>query len=295
MNTRRQDGFGSAVRAGTLVLALYQLAACNKSEPPVGTVNGTAVTKAEWDAYLKFKRIKSEGGQAPKGLLDEYLGRKALAQTIEQEKLLDGAAIAVELDEFKKEMLISRYFEKFLDDKASAQAVKNYYDTHAAQFSERKVHVAHILFRLNSKMSPEERKAKLTAAQDAYSQLKTGKEFAEIAKAMSEDTISGKTGGDLGWLRQGSVAPAFSATAFKLSAGELSAPFETQFGYHIVKVLEAAQTIKQPLEAVQGDIRYQLRAEAKKAEMDRLLAKSKVEVTGGGKPASKPEQMAKSK
>jgi peptidyl-prolyl cis-trans isomerase C len=263
------------------------LSACHKSEPTVGTVNGTPVTQAEWNAYLEFKRIKTDGAKPSKAILDEYLSRKALAQVIENEKLLDNQAIAVELDEFKKEMLISRYFEKFLDDKASPKAIQSYYESHASEFEERKVHVAHILFRTNPKMSEEERKAKLTAAQDAYSQLKTGKELAEVARAMSEDRVSGKNGGDLGWLREGSVAPAFSQKAFALGKDELSEPFETQFGYHIIKVIEPAQTIKKPLEAVQGDIRYQLRAEAKKAEMDRLMAKTKVELTGGGASAGK--------
>lgn len=61
-----------------------------------------------------------------------------------------------------------------------------------------------------------------------------------------------------------------------LKEGEMSEPFETPFGYHIVKVLEAPQVVKRPFEAVAGNIRFQLRSQAKKAEMERL--KDKIEI-----------------
>jgi peptidyl-prolyl cis-trans isomerase C len=236
---------------------------------------------------LKFKHVRVDDAAHKATALDDYASRVGLASVIEAEPLLDAQLTQAELEEFKKEMLISRYFEKFLADKVTDRAVQNYYETHAADYEEQKVHVAHILFRLNPKMSEEERKARLTAAQDAYSQVRAGKDFATIAAAVSDDKVSSKVGGDLGWLRPGSVDPAFSKRAFELKAGEIAEPFETPFGFHVLKVLETAQTIKKPLRAVQGDIRYQLRAEAKNAEMERLLAKAKIEIDGKPRKTTK--------
>jgi peptidyl-prolyl cis-trans isomerase C len=269
-----------------VLLGLLVTVACNKSDHPIARVNGQPITQSRWDAYLKFKHVRADNQASKASALDDYVVRAGLAEVIEGEKLLDPKLTQAELDEFKKEMLLSRYFEKFLEDKVTDKAIQNYYETHAADYEEQKVHVAHILFRLNPKQTEEERKARLTAAQAAYSQLRTGKDFAGIASELSEDKVSAKNGGDLGWIRGGSVDPAFSKRAFELKAGEVSEPFETPFGFHIVKVLEAAQVIKKPLRAVQGDIRYQLRAEAKAAEMARLLAKTELEIDG--KPRKAP-------
>lgn len=239
-------------------------------------VNGKKITKAEFESYLKFKRIKVNDEKRRAKILDQYVEREALASVVEMEKLLDNNLIQAELNEFKKEMLISRYFEKFLKDKVSPQAVQNYYNTHAGDYEQKRVRVAHILIRTNKKMSETERKAKLTTAQEAYSKIKKGTDFGEVAKEYSEDRISSKKGGELGWLKQGSIDPRFSKTIFELKAGEVSEPFGTAFGYHVVKILEEPKVVKKPFNAVAGNIRYQLRNQAKKAEMERLMKKVKI-------------------
>jgi peptidyl-prolyl cis-trans isomerase C len=126
-------------------------------------------------------------------------------------------------------------------------------------------------------MSENERKAKLTTAQEAYSKLKAGAAFDEIAKSYSEDTVSGKKGGDLGWMAEGAVDKRFSDKIFSTKQGEVSEPFETGFGFHIVKVLEGPMVIKEPFDTVKGRIRYQLRTEAKDAEMQRLVSDVDIE------------------
>ena len=62
--------------------------------------------------------------------------------------------------------------------------------------------------------------------------------FAELAKAYSEDPGSGAQGGDLGFFRRGELAPEYEATALGLRLGEISDPIETQFGFHMIQLLE---------------------------------------------------------
>ncbi|MBF0118184.1 MAG: peptidylprolyl isomerase [Desulfobacterales bacterium] len=247
----------------------------NKSSD-LAIVNNKPITNEEFDAYLKFKRTPAKDEKLYNSILDQYIEREALASVIETEKVLDNLLLQAELNEFRKEMMISRYFEKFLNEKVTEQTIQNYYNTHANDFDERKAHAAHILIRTNPKMTEPERKVKLTTAQEAYSQIKTGKDFASVAKDYSEDKISVKKGGDLGWIKEGTIDAHFSKTVFELKPGSVSEPFETPFGFHIVKLLEGPQIIKKPLKTVAGDIRYQLRNQAKKTEVDRLMAKTKV-------------------
>lgn len=259
------------------ILCIICLSACGESGEKLAEVGDKTTTKQQFDSYLEFKRISTQDETRREKVLDEYLEREALAGVIEKEDLLDADLVAAELNEFRKEMIISRYFESFLKDKVTDTAVQNYYNTHAADYEESKVHAAHILIRTNSKMTETERKVKLTTAQEAYSKIMAGQDFEEIAKNYSEDTVSAKKGGDLGWLKQGSIDARFSKKLFEMEPGEISEPFETSFGFHIVKVLEGAKTVKRPFEAVSGDIRYQLRNEAKQAEMERLMGMVEIE------------------
>jgi peptidyl-prolyl cis-trans isomerase C len=265
----------------TLSLLALALAGCGSGDgeksPQLAVVNDNPITKAEFAAYLKFKRAPADDQKRRRMLLDQYLEREALAAAIEKAQLLDQELIAAELNEFRKEMLISRYFEKFLKDKVTEQAVQNYYNTHAADYEQRMAHGAHILIRTNKAMGETERKVKLTTAQEAYSKIRAGQDFGEIAKDYSEDKVSAKKGGDLGWLKEGSFDARFSKTLFGLDPAAVSEPFETPFGFHVVKLIEGPKVVKRPLSAVAGDIRYQLRAKAKKAELERLVAEVKVE------------------
>lgn len=259
-----------------IILLIFTVIGCSKEEK-LATVDGQTVTKAQFDAYLKFKRLEAKDAKRSAMLLDQYLERAALAAAIEKTNVLDKQKIKAELEEFRKQMLISRYFETFLKDKVGEDAVRNYYNTHAGDYEANQVRAAHILIRTNAKMSETERKAKLTTAQEAYAKVHKGDDFAKIAEQYSEDKISAKKGGDLGWISQGSIDRTFSQKAFELEQGAVSEPFETPFGYHVIKVLEAPRVVKKSFEAVAGDIRYRLRKEAKEAELKRLMADVKVE------------------
>jgi len=269
-----------AITTGLLILCLALSACQHDTGKSVASVNGQPVSQEDFDAFLTFKRIAVRGDKQRQQILDQYLQREALAAVIEKEGKLDTALTRAELNEFRKQMLISRYFDQYLRDTVSDAAVRNYYASHADQYQTRKVHVAHILFRTNRTMGKVERQAKLTAAQEAASQLRTGKSFDEVAAAFSEDTVSAKKGGDLGWLKEGAIDPNFSSTVFSMNVGDVSEPFETAFGYHIVKLIEGPLVVKQPFKAVSGDIRYQLRNEAKDAELKRLLSNVKIEEAG---------------
>lgn len=258
---------------GVFVLAI---AGCG-SDAEIAEVNGKSISKSQFDTYLKYKRIPADQATKVSAELDRYLEREALADIIQEEELLDKARIEVEINEFRKQMVISRYMEEFLRKNVTQEAVRNFYATNMERYESTKTHVAHILFRTNSKTSETEKQGILTLAQEAYSKIKAGEDFAKVAEKYSEDTNSSKKGGDLGWLTEGAIDPIFFATVKKLKVGEVSLPFATPFGFHIVKVLEGPEVVKQPFEKVSGNIRYELRQKAKEAEYARLRGMAKIE------------------
>lgn len=260
-----------------LIIIMVFITACGNGDksPVIAKINGKKITQNQFDSFAKFKRLSFKNEEKKEASVNNYLEREYLTAAVQDEKYLDQDMIQTELNEFKKEMVISRYFEKYLKEKVSEQAVKNYYNTHASEFENRKANIAHILIRTNNKMSAIEKRAKMSTAQEAYSKLISGKLFGEVAKDYSEDKVSSKKGGELGWVKEGSINAEFSKTAFNLEPGKISLPFETPFGYHVVKLIEEPKIVKQPFNAVAGNIRYQLRSRTKKAEMERLVAKIK--------------------
>ncbi|MBI4146301.1 peptidyl-prolyl cis-trans isomerase [Candidatus Woesearchaeota archaeon] len=89
-----------------------------------------------------------------------------------------------------------------------------------------KVHAAHILVKTEQE------------ANGILFDVKHGKDFAQIAKEKSM-CPSKKEGGDLGWFGRNQMVKEFEVAAFALKAGELSKPVKTQFGWHVIKVIEA--------------------------------------------------------
>ncbi len=259
-----------------IVGMIFVISGCGSNTSDLATINGKKVTEPEFKAYLKFKRVDASNKKRVDAVLEQYLERKALVDVIKDKGLLDKALVEAELEDFRNQMYISRYFDKFLKETVTNQSVTNYYNTHEEDYSQEKARVAHILIRTNKKMSEPEREVRLTTAREAFSKVKKGEDFAKVAKEYSEDKISSKKGGDLGWIKKGSIGKAFSDKVFSLKADEVTEPFETPFGYHVVKLLDGPATIKRPLDAVSGDIRYQLRAQAKKAEIERLMKSIKI-------------------
>ncbi|HET7034361.1 MAG TPA: peptidylprolyl isomerase [Thermomicrobiaceae bacterium] len=100
----------------------------------------------------------------------------------------------------------------------------------------------------------------LVKTQDEANQIEQelkSKPFEEVAKEKSTDTATAPNGGDLGWFPRGVMVPEFDAAAFNLKPGEVSAPVQTQFGWHIIKVLE-----RDPDRPVLPDLLSQLRSQA---------------------------------
>ena len=93
----------------------------------------------------------------------------------------------------------------------------------------------HILIRPNELISDEDARIRL---EQLVLRIQGGDDFAELAKAHSEDPGSAVNGGELGWASPGTMVPEFEEQMNNLQVGELSEPFQTEFGWHIVQVLE---------------------------------------------------------
>ena len=116
----------------------------------------------------------------------------------------------------------------------SRDDARKYFEAHKKEFeSPGMVHLGQILIS-NEKRNPEEAEKR---ANEALAELKAGQRFSDVAKKYS-DGPSAEQGGDVGFMKEGTLAPDVAAVVAKLDLNEFSNPIQTKYGYLILKVLE---------------------------------------------------------
>ncbi len=124
---------------------------------------------------------------------------------------------------------------------------------------EDRVHVAHILFKTVGKTDAEVEEIR-KKAKDVLQKVKHGGDFAALAKQYSDDT-SKDSGGDIGWIARGQTVPEFEQAAFTLQPGTTSDLVKTQYGFHIIHVLERqvarTKTFDEVRPQIEGDLQEQ--------------------------------------
>jgi peptidyl-prolyl cis-trans isomerase SurA len=210
--------------------SVFESLLINKLMVAKAVVDSVIVTDAEvlLEANNRFAMVMQQFGG------DEAMLAEMYGKTAEQLK--------AELEEVMREQLIVRKMRKTITDgiTVSPAEVRAFFlnipkDSLPLFTSEATVGQIVRKPETNPKVR-EEIIAQLKQFKEAIS---TGEStFAELAKAYSEDPGSGAQGGDLGYFRRGELAPEYEATALGLRPGEISDPVETQFGFHMIQLLE---------------------------------------------------------
>lgn len=136
----------------------------------------------------------------------------------------------------------------------------------------------HILIRTGENASDAEIKGRLEALRE---RIANGEDFGNIARANSEDKVSAANGGELGWISPGGTVPQFEEELNRLAPGQLSQPFQTPFGWHILEVQERRQldsTDQARVQKAKEAIRQRKAEEATELFLRRLRAESYVEI-----------------
>jgi peptidyl-prolyl cis-trans isomerase D len=139
------------------------------------------------------------------------------------------------------------------DDELKAQYQQNIQQYQVAN----RVHVEHILLMTVGKTDAEVEEIR-QKAEDVLKQAKKGAKFEDLAKKYSEDPGTKDKGGDLGWITQGQTVPEFEKTAFGLDKGKMSDLVKTQYGFHIIKVLDKETAHTKPFDEVKDSIKVPL-------------------------------------
>ena len=170
--------------------------------------------------------------------LDEYRKKNNLATLEDLETEVEKQGLNYEdiKDQIRRRLLVREVIGREVGSRIqlSRDDARKYYEAHKKEFqSPGLVRLGQILVS-TEKRKPEEAEKR---ANDAFAELKAGQRFAEIAKKYS-DGPSAEQGGDVGFMKEGSLAPDVAAMVAKLDLNEFSNPMQTKYGYIILKILE---------------------------------------------------------
>lgn len=289
---------------------------------PVAKVNNTPVTAADLrKAFTAFKS-SPQGAQTPADkdrevqqfLLNQLIAGELMYQIASKTELKNRDALVEEninnlkkarfkdADEFQKALkeqgmtekelrelirrnvVIDAYIEKNIVPKQTVTEaeIKTFYEKNPEAFMQpEQVRASHILITVDPKASAEEKQRARTKIEDLLKQVRAGADFAKLAQDNS-GCPSSKQGGDLGYFPRGQMLKPFEDAAFALKPGEISGVVETQFGYHIIKMVEKKASSKVAFEDVKPRIEDSLKrrkvGEAVNKTLEEARKKSKIEV-----------------
>lgn len=239
------------------------------SDPVVARANGVDIHQSDLAVAADEigQNMPSMTEDKKRDYLITYLADViVLAQAAQQQKLGDDPAVKRQLGFAHDKVLMEALLEKTgqaaqTDDTAMHQV----YDQAVKQMpNEQEVHARHILV-------PTEQEAK-----DVEAQLKKGADFATLAKQKSKDP-GASNGGDLGWFTKSQMVPAFADAAFKLDKGQISDPVHTQFGWHIIEVVDKRTKPTPTFDQVKGQLKSYVARQAEARLVDNLRKSAKIE------------------
>jgi peptidyl-prolyl cis-trans isomerase D len=174
----------------------------------------------------------------------------------------------------KVRMLLLDRDQAFARTGVTPTEVQQYYNGNITQYqTPEQVRASHILLNTAGKDEAAVRKQ----AEDILQQVKAGADFAALAKKYSEDEGSKANGGDLDYFSRGRMVPEFEAAAFALETGQVSDIVKSQFGFHIIKVVDKKPAVTRSLDEVRPQIEEQL----KRQRADQQIATRASELATG--------------
>jgi peptidyl-prolyl cis-trans isomerase C len=204
-------------------------------DPVVAIVDGSPIHRTEVEAAKR--NLPEQFRQMPleviySVLLDRVIDFRLLANEAERQDVASDPGVEAALEQARRDVLRDAFVRQKIDEGTTDAKLHERYEQlkQSADFKKEEVHASHILLK-----SEDEAKA-------VIQELAAGADFATVAKQKSVGP-SASNGGDLGYFTREQMVPEFAAAAFALEVGQVSSePVQTQFGWHVIKVLDRRTT-----------------------------------------------------
>lgn len=254
-----------ALLSALLAFAAGAQAADDKAE---ALVNGVSIPKSRVDLRVKAaaQQGQPESDEMRKAIREDLINLEVISQAAAKNGLDKQADTAQQIELARQSVLAGAFVQDYVkNNPITAEAMKQEYETMKARVGNKEFKLSHILVE-----SEEE-------AKKAIAEMKKGAKFGKVAKSKSKDPGSKDNGGDLGWAVPSNFVQPFAEAAMKLSKGQVSAPVQTQFGWHVIK-LEDTRELKVPtLEEMKPQLEKRMQQQAIQKLIEEMRGKAKIE------------------
>jgi peptidyl-prolyl cis-trans isomerase C len=242
--------------------------ASTAADPVVAKVNGKPILLS--DVKDAVQNLPQNAQSLPPQtlypmLLDQMIDGRALVAEAQRTGLDKDPAVQRQVAAAEEQALETALLHKEIAPLVSGAAVRARYDSEiAGKPGAEEVHARHILV-------PDEATAKQVIAE-----LNKGGDFAALSKQYSKDPGAAQQGGDLGWFKKDEMVPEFADAAFALQAGQTDqTPVHTQFGWHVIQVMERRTDPPPSYEQAAPELRQKMIQEA----VQKVVAEARAQVT----------------
>jgi peptidyl-prolyl cis-trans isomerase C len=234
----------------------------------IAIVNGKAVptSRAEALAQQVARSGRPITPEVEAQIKEEVIAREIFMQEAQKRGLDATPEYKSQIELARQTILIRELFTEFQKTSAVTDAdVQAEYDKFVAANGGKEYRARHILVETQAQ------------ADAILASLKKGGKFEDIAKKQSKDPGSGANGGDLDWAAPGNYVKEFSDAMVALNKGQVSAPVQSQFGFHIIRLDDVREAQLPALEDVKPQIVQQMTQQRMATFQQELRAKAKVE------------------
>ncbi|HZH28851.1 MAG TPA: peptidylprolyl isomerase [Azospirillaceae bacterium] len=250
------------------------------ADPVVARVNGQEIKRS--DVTATISQMPPQIQQMPveivfPAILDQMISMKLLAGAGYAQNLQNDPDVKERLRRAEERAVQEVYMQRQINARISDDKLRERYKEWVAENPPQdEVRASHILVDSEDK------------AKDLIKRLQDGADFALLAKENSTDPGSAPTGGDLGYFNEGDMVQPFAQAAFTLSPGALAAaPVKTQFGWHVIKVVDRRQGAVPAFEEVAPQLRNEMQQDVVAGIIEELRGSAKIERLGpDGTPTS---------
>ena len=236
------------------------------------TVNGKAIKQSWVDFITKDAQAR---GQKPSdgmrnAIINELVGSELAYQEAQKQGLDKDPDFKTSSELANRKMLVNVFLQDFMKKNPVTEAdTKAAYEDYKKELGDKEYSARHILVKTEAE------------AKDVLAQLKKGDDFAKVAKEKSLDPGSKEKGGDLGWFSPAGMVKPFSDAVTSLKKGETtSAPVQTQFGWHIIKLVDTRAAQVPSYDKVKDGLERTLQQRKLEKMMIGLKDKAKIDVPG---------------
>ena len=256
-------------------------ATATNPDPVIITAGTVAIHKSDFETAVKSLPAEYQSyalGPGKKQFADDYLRMKLLAAEGLKNGLDKETDVVKQLNLLRENLVAQEELKRLDSNIAVSDAdLKKAYDENKKEYEQ--VKARHILIAFKGSPAAQKGKKELTdaeakaKAESIRAEIIAGKaKFEDLAKKDSDDTESGKNGGELGSFGRGQMVPEFEQVAFGAKVGDVTPVVRTQFGYHIIKVEEHSST---PFEQVKPTLEKNVKQKKLKDTLDAMKESAK--------------------